>query len=246
MKLLVCMITYNRLEYTKKTLKNFLDTVNVPYFLVVVDNASTDGTVQWLESQRDKGNINYLMLNDQNYYPGKATNIGWTVGLNYYPEATHLMRLDNDIALSPDWSDVVQKYFKAIPRLGQLGLDFGPMEDEDARVFDQEHKGMTINPFPGNVGGPNIIRREVWDEGLHYDESKWTHTEEVPTAQEDTRFSLDIADAGWLSGHSTDKIGWTIDKWEDYPEYFIKTLTERGYGKVFKDKIDKLKELAND
>jgi glycosyltransferase involved in cell wall biosynthesis len=246
MKLLVAMITYNRLAYTKRTLESFLATVNVPYFLVVADNASTDGTQEWLKAQHSKGKINHLILNNENFYPGMATNEAWSAGMMYYPEATHLMRLDNDIELSPGWSMMAERYFKTIPNLGQLGLDVGPTLSEDAQHFWETHNGMEINPFPGNVGGPNIIRRKVWDKGIRYDESKWWHDEDVPTAQEDTKLSQDISLAGWLFGHPREKLAETIDKWEDYPEYFIKTLTDRGYGEVFKDKIEVLKGLVDE
>lgn len=246
MNLLICLITYNRLEYTKKTLESLLSTITTPHFIVAVDNASTDGTREWLESQRDKGNINYLILNKENFYPGAAANMGWETGMSFYPEATHLMRCDNDINFSQNWDTIAQIYFERIDRLGQLGLDNGPMESDDAQNFWQEHNGMEINPFPGNVGGPNIIRRKVWENGIRYDESRWWHDTEEPTAQEDTQLSLDISAAGWLFGHPKDKLAWTIDKWEDYPEYFVKTLTERGYGKVFHDKIEKLKGLVDD
>lgn len=245
MKLLTVMVTFNRLAYTKKTLKNYLSTVDVPNFLVVVDNNSTDGTREWLEQQRDKGKINYLILNDENTYPGKATNKGWETGLYYYPEATHLMRLDNDMNLSEDWCEIADKYFNTIPKLGQLGLDFGPLEDYDCKYAVEEHNGLTINPFPGNVGGTNIITRKVYEDGLRYDETPWNHSIEEPTPQEDSKFSQAIARAGYLFGHSTTKIGWTIDEWEDYPEYYIKTLTDRGYSQTLKTRLKELKELAD-
>lgn len=246
MNLLTVMITHNRLEYTKQTLDSFLSTINVPYFLIVVDNASTDGTQEWLERQRDKGRINYLILNDKNHYPGAAANFGWVKGLEIYPEATHLMRLDNDMAFSEGWSDVAKKYFEKIPDLGQLGLDYGPMNDPNAEACDEEYNGMTINPFPGNVGGTMIMLRDVWAEGIKYDTTPWNHDDEKPTPQEDSKLSRDIYDAGWKFGHSTIRLAWCIDNWDDYPEYYIKTMTDRGYGKVFERRLDKLRKLVDD
>lgn len=246
MNLLIVMVTHNRLEYSKNTLKNLIATIKVPYFLIVADNASTDGTIDYMRHQLGKGNINYLITNEENFYPGKATNEAWQTGLSYYPEATHLMRLDNDMALSEDWSDVVQDYFDSIPNLGQLGLDYGPTQLPDASNFVQEHHKKTINPYPGNVGGTNVIRREVWEDGVKYDETPWFSNGKTPEPQEDCRFSLDISEAGWLFGHSTKKIAWTIDKWEDYPEYYLKTMVDRGYSEVYKDELNKLRDKLND
>lgn len=246
MKLLTVMVTHNRLSYTKQTLENYLSTVTVPQFLVVVDNASTDDTRQWLEMQSSKGKINYLLLNDKNYYPGAAANFGWAKGLEFYPEATHLMRLDNDMAFAKGWSEVAKKYFEKIPKLGQLGLDYGPMNDPNAEEFDEEYNGMTINSFPGNVGGTMIMRKEIWADGIKYDTTPWGHDKETPTPQEDAKLSDDIFAAGWKFGHSTVRLAWCIDNWDDYPEYYIKTMTDRGYGTVLKRRLDKLRKLADD
>jgi len=245
MKLLTVMVTHNRLEYTKQTLDNYLSTTTVPQFLIVVDNASTDGTQDWLRMQSDKGKINYILLNNKNYYPGAATNFGWAKGLEIFPEATHLMRLDNDMAFAHGWSEVAKQYFDKIPKLGQLGLDYGPMNDPEADRFDEEYNGMVINPYPGNVGGTMIMRKEIWADGIKYDTTPWSHKTETPTAQEDAKLSADIFAAKWKFGHSTIRLAWTIDKWEDYPEYYVKTMTDRGYGKVFKKRLDKLRELAD-
>ena len=39
------MVTYNRLELTKQAIASYLETATGPWSLIVVDNASTDGTV---------------------------------------------------------------------------------------------------------------------------------------------------------------------------------------------------------
>src|ERR1700676_991218 len=45
----VMLITYNRLPLTQRMLQNFFQTTDSPYRLIVVDNGSTDGTVEWLQ-----------------------------------------------------------------------------------------------------------------------------------------------------------------------------------------------------
>jgi glycosyltransferase involved in cell wall biosynthesis len=238
MKLLTVLITYNRLKYTKRTLNSFIKTVSEPYFLVVVDNSSDDGTQEWLKKEHARGKFNLLILNDDNFYPGKATNQGWEVGILAYPEATHLCRIDNDMLFAPDWTTKANQYFEAIHDLGQLGLEHTAIEGHEDSA--QTIKGMSINPWPGNVGGPNIISRAVWDKGLRYDETPWHHDKSnvMPTPQEDCRFSVEIAKAGFLFGHATDKLAWTFadeSNWSDYPQYYKKTMKERGYENIHKD-----------
>lgn len=239
MKLLVVLITYNRLAYTKQTLRDFFKTVEVPYYLVIVDNNSDDGTQDYLKSLKKRGRVNKIILNPDNYYPGKACNIGWSEGLKEYPVATHLMRLDNDMHLEKGWDITSAEYFEAMPSLGQLGIEHEAIENPRAAGHEITVRGKTINRFPGNVGGPNIISRAVWDKGLRYSEAKWeAMAKNIPTPQEDTRLSKDIENAGFLMGHMTERLAWTFanrDNWKDYPEYYKKTMTERGYDRTLEE-----------
>ena len=226
MKLLIALVTYNRLEYTKRTLRALWNTLEVPYYLVVVDNNSTDGTQTYLKSLLRRNRIDDLILNKENYYPGKATNIAWAEALLDYPQATHLARVDNDMHFEPGWDLRAEEYFETIDRLGQLGLDFDGGEDKPPNYYN----GMGIIEWPGCVGGPNIIRREIWDDGHRYDESRWENSNSK--IQEDSRFSRELIRDGWLVGHMDERLSWTFankDNWSDYPEYYEKTMKDRGY-----------------
>ena len=46
----IMMVTYNRLDLTKKTLEGLFKVTKYPFNLVVVDNASKDGTVEYLNN----------------------------------------------------------------------------------------------------------------------------------------------------------------------------------------------------
>lgn len=238
MNLLIVLVTYNRLAYTKKTLRYLWDTIEIPYYLVIVDNASTDGTQEYLSRLVDRNRADHVIFNDENYYPGKATNIGWEEGLKEYPEATHLMRLDNDMALYRGWDYAAESYFKAIPELGQLGLDHEAIEHPKAALRELEINGKKLNPWPGCVGGPNIIRRKIWDLGARYMDLRWDDGRKSPL-QEDSQFSRAIQGMGYLTGHMTENLARTFanqDNWTDFPDYYRKTMTDRGYD-------DKLKEV---
>lgn len=240
MKLLVVLVTYERLDYTKRTMKYFWDTVKVPHFLVVCDNNSTDGTAEYLKGVQQRGRADMIILNPDNYYPGKATNIGWERGLERYPEATHLMRLDNDMKLVDGWDIAAESYFKAVPTLGQLGLDHEAIEHPKAALRVLEINGKKINPWPGCVGGPNIIRRKIWDMGIRYDELMWNDGRQSPL-QEDSQFSKKIQNAGYITGHMTEDLARTFaneENWSDYSDYYLKTMTDRGYF----DNVKKIKK----
>lgn len=129
-----------------------------------------------------------------------------------------------------------------MPSLGQLGIEHEAIENPKALGHEVTVGGKTINRFPGNVGGPNIISRAVWDKGLRYSEAKWEAlAKNIPTPQEDTTFSRDIERAGFLMGHMTDKLAWTFankDNWHEYPEYYKKTMSERGYDRLLEEVLN--------
>lgn len=239
MKLLIVLITYGRLDYTKRTLRALYKTTEMPYYLVIVDNASIDGTVEYLKGHLKRSKVDKVIFNPENYYPGKACNIGWEEGLKEYPEATHLMRLDNDMHLEQGWQKAAESYFKAIPELGQLGLDNDALDHPKAALRALTINGKTINPWPGCVGGPSIIRRSIWDMGIRYPELMWDDGRKTPL-QEDSGLSKAIKAKGYLVGHMTDNLAWTFankDNWKDYPAYYRKTMVDRGYD-------DRLKEAG--
>ena len=147
MKLHTVFVTYNRLELTKRTIASYLETVTLPYTMVIVDNASTDGTQDWLAE-----NFTEYDLLFHNRYPGFAANLGWGRAPN---DATHFHRSDNDIEYLPGWCDEVAERFTD-ERLWQLGL----------RTIEEE------GPH-GAVGGNCVIAREAWDAGIRYGEQSW-------------------------------------------------------------------------
>jgi glycosyltransferase involved in cell wall biosynthesis len=226
MKLLIVLITHNRKAYTKRTISSLLATIEVPYYLVAVDNASTDGTQEYLNSLLSRNKLDHFYASTKNLYPGAAANRGWSDGLESYPQATHLMRLDNDMHFERGWDTYAEQYFETIDRLGQLGLDYDGGEGKASQYYN----GMGLIEWPGCVGGPCIIRREIWNGGARYDETPWEGSGHP--VQEDVKMSRAIKQDGWLVGHMDKRLSWTFatpDKWVEYPEYYRKTLSDRGW-----------------
>jgi len=159
-KLHTVFITYNRLELTKQTIESYLETVTLPFTLLVFDNGSTDGTTQWLTQLPSlvgwdivpEGYV-WAFHERENKYPGYACNQGWAEAP---ADATHLHRADNDHVFLPGWCEAVEHEFQP-EKVGLVGL----------RTSEEELHARS------NTGGNCVIRRSLWDEGLRWDERSW-------------------------------------------------------------------------
>jgi uncharacterized protein YydD (DUF2326 family) len=47
----IVILTCNQLQYTKKCIESIFQNTRQPYELIIVDNGSTDGTVEYLETE---------------------------------------------------------------------------------------------------------------------------------------------------------------------------------------------------
>ena len=208
MILLSVLISYDRPELTKLAIGSFVATVGVRYELVVADNGSSEETQQWLTQIADDDEIDGLALYGENLYPGKAFNkaVSWFL----HDEVTHIQRLDNDFRFLPGWSEHAARCFGENPRLGQLGLR------TDAEELYAPH----------NVGGNMIIRRELWDQGLRYDERPWS--DYPPGMTEDSYYSPAVKDTGYDWGRVKVPciVGTSFESWDD--PYYARTWGERG------------------
>lgn len=171
MKLHTCIISYNRLELTKQVISSYLETVNVPHTLVVVDNASDAETQEWLLTEYHYG----LCLLGGNRYPGFACNLGWGMAPS---DADFLHRADNDFKFLPGWCEQVKMRFRR-QKVGQVGL----------RTDAEEMYAKW------NVGGNCVIRRSLWDRGLRYDERPWHKF--PPGYSEDSFLSPAVEEMGY-------------------------------------------------
>lgn len=170
------IVSFNRLELTKQTIHSYLDTVDLPHTLIVVDNDSDDGSCEWLAYDGVDNGYEVLFLG-RNMFPGYATNRGWE---RMPAETTLLHRSDNDFAFLPGWCKEVTNLFDKNALVGQVGMRTDP--EEMHAIW--------------NVGGNNVIRRELWEQGLRYDERPWGRAY-PPGFTEDSFFSPEVEKLGY-------------------------------------------------
>ncbi len=89
MKIIALVVTYNRLEYLKKNLAALFNQSRKPDEIIVIDNASTDGTYEFLKGQR----VKFVRLPENTGGAG-----GFSYGLNYAIEngADWVWMMDDD------------------------------------------------------------------------------------------------------------------------------------------------------
>jgi len=97
------MITHNRLAYTKKSLLHLLEytkEVDPIFDLYIVDNASQDGTVEFLKTMCDR-RIAEITFNKKNETLSKVTNQFWwkCIEKNY----DLIGKVDNDTLIPRGW-----------------------------------------------------------------------------------------------------------------------------------------------
>lgn len=171
------LISYNRPDLLWRTVKSYTQTKDAGCELIIVDNGSNQQTLALLGDIEDCG-MAQVIYAGENLYPGKATNRGWRLARG----AQFLHRSDNDIEYLPGWPEVVRRMFWAHPDWGQLSLR------TDAEELHQDA-----------VGGNNVIRRAVWQQGVRYTEEPWS---EVPW--EDGDFNMRVRAEGWQWGRVTE------------------------------------------
>jgi GT2 family glycosyltransferase len=90
----VVLVTYNAWEWTERALRALVDTTEVPYELVVVDNASTDSTRERLAGLEHAR----VSLQESNRGYGVAANLGVIMA-----RAPRVLLLNSDCMPRPGW-----------------------------------------------------------------------------------------------------------------------------------------------
>lgn len=109
----IAILTHNALEYTKKCIESIQKNTSVNYEILILDNGSTDGTAEYLESIRK--DFKYLWIQE--------SNVGVSVGrefLAYCSEGDVIVFLDNDVEVQRGWDLVILQELSN-PDVGVVG-----------------------------------------------------------------------------------------------------------------------------
>lgn len=203
------ILNWNRADLLERCISSYLETITVPFELLIIDNASEDESKVLIEkfcSHLTNVRAIYLPSNQG----GEAINVGLA------QSAASLFHVsENDIEYLPDWDHKVLDVFQSFPSLGQLSL-FGPVpEDDEAWVVKpsllRHSHGRIIYEAVENIGTTCILRRELWDTGIRFASLPVANNFRFP---DDIRFSESVKKAGYMVA------------WSDH--YLVKNLGHNG------------------
>lgn len=117
----VVVLTYNNLAFTQAclfSLEAYSDYTNLE--VIVVDNASTDGSREWLREWLAEGSkaghVRRLVLNDANLGFSAGNNVGLREA-----SGEMLVLLNNDTYVTPGWVRGLANHLRSDPGLGLVG-----------------------------------------------------------------------------------------------------------------------------
>lgn len=162
----IFIVTHNRLEMFKKCFESILSSLNgINYELILIDNASTDGTREFMIAQQKSNDKIKIILNEKN------------IGINSKSigaesaSGDFIVGVDDDVILFPhDWVIKMICAYKAIPKMGYLASDVvqdetttgakHPPEMYSKEIYDNGNVILEIGPTGGWCF---MISREVYE-----------------------------------------------------------------------------------
>lgn len=129
MKYSVIVVTFNAIEHTIRCVEALFKHTK-DFELILVDNASTDGTVGYLcELERRRDNV-HVILNNENRNFGPANNQGAEIA-----KGDFIVLLNSDTVVTPGWLERMQE------------------------VMDQEERVAMVGPMSCSSAGRQILPR---------------------------------------------------------------------------------------
>jgi GT2 family glycosyltransferase len=203
----VVIPTFNRVEFTARCLQALSE--NTPpelYEVVIVDNASTDGTADLLSAL--EGDVT-VIRNDTNLGFARACNQGASAASGRY-----LLFLNNDTEPFRGWLEPLVALAEAEGEIGAVGSRLlfpdGTLQHAGVDIVDdRRHGGAAVAGMhrhyrrPGDylaaldrvdvqvvTGAVMLVRRSAFAEVDGFDEGYWN-------GYEDIDLCLSLRDAGW-------------------------------------------------
>lgn len=143
----IMMVTFNRLDLTKKTIENLYRNNKRKCHFIIIDNGSTDGTVDYLNALNSNDVYSYhVHLLNENKGIASGRNIALKVadelGVKWY------CTIDNDVDMPDGWLEECIDILSRNKAFGAVGVNM-----EDNKYPTVTKNGVTFQEKPaGNLG----------------------------------------------------------------------------------------------
>ena len=196
----IILITCNRLHLLKQTIRSLYSRLSTPFNLIVVDDESVDGTLDYLQALKRAGRIKVLIS-------GEHRNIcqAYNEGFKYV-ESEYFITMQDDIIIPLLKPDVIQRLISLMEKYPEYG-----------------GIGCRIQRIPNvnwNQPGPIVPARKALS--AYFRIQKKSVIEKIGFGNRDWD---DIAFVQLVRDKLSMKVGWAKDLWCDHLGY----CKDRGY-----------------
>jgi len=217
-KVAVFTLTMNRLEYTKMMFATIRNTTSAPFDHYVVDNGSTDGTVDFLKELKSQGIIKDFIANDENH--GIPVSSNQALDMINPDNYDYIIKVDNDAKFkTKNWlEDFIGIYSRGqmmclSPYIeGLVGMPGGSIRQTYGMVEDQ-FLGMV-----NHLGGIFVMAP-----AKIYDKWRWPISGFMQGGN-DVIFSNYVQNLGYqmayVENHRIEHFEGTLGQEKKFPEYF--------------------------
>jgi len=236
-KIAVFTLVKDRLEYTQRSFESLRRNASYPFFHIIVDNGSTDGTAEWLKEYEEQYPDTFVITNEENVGISKGSNQAlneierWgSLGRKF----DIIIKMDNDCLLQSEGTlkAIVELFSSArnlavSPRVEGLINNPGggsrvQMPGVGTMYFDM---GDFFVSFAAHIGGLFIAAPAKAYQGFRWNEDDFLH------GQQDVEFSKHCVKQKYqllyMEQYIVEHMDTEIGQMKKFPEYFEKRKEEK-------------------
>jgi len=204
MKILIVIVNYNGKHLLAKNLPSVISTDYKDFDIVVVDNDSSDGSVEYL---RENFPTVKVVESGENLGFGRGNNLG----VHTYPNYDAYLFLNNDVSVPKDWLKELVKVIENDNKIGAVGPKVlyskkkngkyivnsaGIQVDKHFMAYDRYDKEEdnpkydVVEEIDALMGGAFLVRRDAFEKAGGFNPKMFLYYEDID-------LSLRIKDLGY-------------------------------------------------